>query len=192
MDPMRPSLDSSSGFRTPRLRLVPATASMLRQEMEDLPGLSEAIAAIVPRGWPPEAVRHALPVFRARLEAHPEEIGWHAWYWVADSETPAGPILVGSGGFMGSPDPSGAVEIGYGLHSGFCGRGYASEAVEALVNWAFSRGAAMVRAETTEDNLLSLRLLRRLFFTKTGDGADPGTLRFERRRIQPGAQGGGN
>ena len=50
-------------------------------------------------------------------------------------------------GFKGAPDDTGSVEIGYGIDSAFRGKGYMTEAVQAMINWAFQRdGCQMVTA----------------------------------------------
>jgi ribosomal-protein-alanine N-acetyltransferase len=49
--------------------------------------------------------------------------------------------------FAGKPDHSGAVLIGYAMYPGRAGKGYATEAVRALVDWAFAQsGVRAVRA----------------------------------------------
>lgn len=45
--------------------------------------------------------------------------------------------LIGDLGFGGKPDEQGTVELGYELLSAYRNQGYAFEAVQALVNFAF-------------------------------------------------------
>ena len=67
---------------TPRLDLVPATATLVQAEMAAPHSLPRLLGARVPDDWPPEAMVEALPVFRAALERRPELAGWFSWYWV--------------------------------------------------------------------------------------------------------------
>jgi RimJ/RimL family protein N-acetyltransferase len=74
-------------------------------------------------------------------------------------------LLIGGVGFKGSPDDEGVVEIGYGLAPAARGRGFAAEAVEALVAHALRRGVGAVRAECDAANADSRRVLKRAGFT---------------------------
>jgi RimJ/RimL family protein N-acetyltransferase len=74
----------------------------------------------------------------------------HAWN-VAESLQPA------------SDDPA-DVWIGYAINPRHQGHGYAGEAVGALIDWLFARGARNVFANCYLDNLPSRRLLERLDF----------------------------
>jgi RimJ/RimL family protein N-acetyltransferase len=76
----------------------------------------------------------------------------HAWN-TAESLQPA------------SPDPA-DVWIGYALDPSHQGHGYAAEAVSALADWLFARGARNVFANCYLDNTSSMRLLERLGFVE--------------------------
>jgi RimJ/RimL family protein N-acetyltransferase len=54
---------------------------------------------------------------------------------------------VGSVAFGGMPEIDGSVLIGYAMYPGYEGQGYATEAVRAMVAWAFAQpGVRTVRA----------------------------------------------
>ena len=73
--------------------------------------------------------------------------------------------LIGDCGTKGGPDERGWVEIGYGVAAAFRGRGYASEAVGAMVAWLGTQpGTRAVTAEVEVGNVASRRLLERLGF----------------------------
>lgn len=75
--------------------------------------------------------------------------------------------LIGDVAFW--PDPDGAeVEIGYSLHPDHQGKGFASEAVAALVRALREQGARTVVAGCDVDNVASARLLERLGFARAG------------------------
>jgi len=75
--------------------------------------------------------------------------------------------LIGDVAFWPDHD-GGTVEIGYSLHPDAQGRGYASEAVAALVRALRDRGADAVVAGCDPDNAASIRLLERLGFAFEG------------------------
>jgi RimJ/RimL family protein N-acetyltransferase len=70
--------------------------------------------------------------------------------------------VVGDCGFHGPPDDTGTVLIGYGVAESCRGRGYATEAVEALVAFAhLQHGVRRVLADCTRGNPASLRVLEK-------------------------------
>lgn len=96
------------------------------------------------------------------VELNPELKGWGVWLvFRKDDEQ-----LVGDIGFKGQPD-DGVVEVGYGIREEAQSEGYATEAVEALINWAFQSGKVKkVEAECLRTNLPSIRVLEKLSMIK--------------------------
>lgn len=69
----------------------------------------------------------------------------------------------------------GMVEIGYGLHTEYWGKGYATEAVKAAVQWALNQpGVNRVEAETDPDNKASQRVIYKAGFIPTGTYGEEG------------------
>lgn len=166
-------------IQTKRLFLVPTTPQLLRWEMAHHDQLGRALNASIPLLWPPENLRDALEFFAGNMESTPDNTEWVAYYWLSTSEIPNQRVLVGSGGFKGEPDANGEVEIGYGTLDEFQGKGYATEAVNALVSWALSQNhAKLVMAEALEENLPFLRVLEKAGFKLVGAGSEPGLLRY--------------
>ncbi|MEU9986211.1 GNAT family N-acetyltransferase [Streptomyces sp. NPDC048045] len=74
---------------------------------------------------------------------------------------------IGGIGFHGVPDEEGRVEIGYDLVEGARGRGYATEALGALAQWALARDDVdMVFATIEHANIPSQRVVSRAGFTR--------------------------
>lgn len=167
-------------IETARLRLVPATLLLADADLHNRLEFSHQLRASVPDSWPPPlndegSLRWTLELLRA----DPEAAGWAAWYWIANTRRP---FLIGQGGFKGRPR-GGVVEIGYSLLSAFQKQGYASEAVAALIAWAFSHPEVeRVAAETLPELAPSIRLLERAGFTRGGEPSEEGILRFEKKR----------
>ena len=86
----------------------------------------------------------------------------------------AGDIVVGSCGFKGPPAADGMVEIAYGVAPEHQGKGYATEAAQALVAFAYSSGRVrMVRAHTFSEANASARVLTKCGFQHLGEVIDP-------------------
>ena len=69
--------------------------------------------------------------------------------------------------------------VGYTVLARYQRRGYGSEAVSALVNWAFARpGVQRIVAETGHMNKASIRLLEKCGFEYAGRGFERDTIRY--------------
>jgi len=111
--------------------------------------------------------------YRRELECDKTMFGWGPWLIVQNAES----VLIGSVGFKGKPNRDGIVEIGYGVVPAYRGQGYGFEAVEALVNWAFSAGVRSIIAECQPHNVASVRILERLGMRRVGK--QEGLLKWE-------------
>ncbi|GAA5513865.1 hypothetical protein Dcar01_02613 [Deinococcus carri] len=110
-----------------------------------------------------------LPLFPARLAAFdPVRERWSAT--LVERATLS---AVGQMGAKGTPDARGDLEIGYGLNPEVWGRGYATEAVGALVGALLARpDVRRVTAQTATTNPASGRVLEKLGFTRVGQAWD--------------------
>jgi RimJ/RimL family protein N-acetyltransferase len=159
--------------KTQRLELIPATPELLRAELEGK--LAPALNVVIEE-WPPplsddRSLRYALQF----LEKHPSHVGWMTWYFVRNE----GRVLVGQGGYCGVPS-DGMVEVGYSLLPAHQRKGYATEAVQALIERAAALGVHTICAQTLPSLTPSIRVLERLGFTLAGDGSEPGAIRYLR------------
>ena len=104
--------------------------------------------------------------------AHPNEREWYAiWMIELKDGTHIGDLC-----FKGL-NADGSVEIGYGIEEEHQRRGYASEAVCAMVDWAFRQsGVCCVTAETEESNIASQKVLSKAGFIPTGKTGEEGPL----------------
>ena len=83
-------------------------------------------------------------------------------------------LAVGTCGYKGPPGPDGVVEIGYGIAPAFQGRGFATEAAQALVAHAFNSGLVRtVRAHTSPEPNASSRVLQKCGFARIGEVIEP-------------------
>lgn len=148
----------SRGLATAHLRIVPLTRHDFALWLEEPGRLAEALG-VEGLEQPEGHLREAMcGLYAARNDAFP----WRAnWQIILKDERAA----VGSACFMGPPDAEGVVEIGYGLHEAYRGRGLMAEAVRALTSWALAQdGVRAVAAETEKGNGPSRRVLERCGF----------------------------
>lgn len=118
---------------------------------------------------PEEEMKIAYGEMLAGCLARPEQRQWYAvWKIFLQSGE-----LIGDLCFKGLSE-DGAAEIGYGLLPEFWGKGYATEAVTAMVNWALAQpGVKCIEAETEPENYASQNVLTKVGFRPTGkNGAE--------------------
>lgn len=81
---------------------------------------------------------------------------------------------VGEAGFKGPPGSDGVAEIAYGVEPDYQGKGFATEAAQALVAYAFGSGRVRVlRAHTLPQPNASTRVLTKCGFRHIGEVIDP-------------------
>lgn len=104
--------------------------------------------------------RQAMMIKLARMEhVDPRLHPWYTYFLLVRTEDRR---AVGVCGFKGAPTPLGSVEVGYAMHEDYRNRGYMTEAVKALVEWAFrQKSCQRVMAETLRENIASQRVLQK-------------------------------
>ncbi len=71
-------------------------------------------------------------------------------------------IIVAELGFKGEPNQKGEIEIGYGTMPDHRGKGFMTEAVGGMINWAKAQpGVQFVLAETDEKNTASVKIVQK-------------------------------
>lgn len=178
---VRPLIDMNT-LRTARLDFVCGTLAMAEAELHDLALFAELVNAEVPSMWPPplndeDSQRWLMEL----LKTNPP--GWSNWYMVRRAESGKG-TLVGNIGFKGGPSDDGTVEIGYSVLEAHQRNGYASEAVNTMVAFAFSHSMiTRVTAHTLPELTPSIGVLTKCGFRFLGTGTEgPETILFERTR----------
>jgi len=150
----------NASLRTQRLLLVPLTLAQLQLCIADLPALETELGLSISRDvltdivW--GVIRKKIEKLTGIAESH------HLWqtYWlIILNENNFG---VGLAGFKGYPDESGSSEIGYGIDPAYQNKGYMTEAVKALVDWALQHPFCNTVTATTAKNPASRRLLEKL------------------------------
>jgi RimJ/RimL family protein N-acetyltransferase len=138
------------------------------------------------QGWDrtdPDGVRAEIVEMNGRAPGAPG--GW-IQFSVEDRETNE---LVGDIGLSLADGEPGVIKIGYTMSPSFQGRGYATEAVGALIDYAFDTlGADIARAYASAENIASIRVAEKVGMQlmeryERQDGEETWSgVRFEMRR----------
>ena len=151
------------GVETDRLVLKPITAATAAALVADRDAATDLLGAALPADWPHPNLLDFLPQLAAAGDA---VMPWGAWAMVERVTNE----VVGDIGFHGLPDSAGRVEIGYAVVPSRRLRGYASEALAALVAFAAARpGITEVTARCEPSNAGSIRTLERGGFEQLGE-----------------------
>ena len=164
--------DAIPSIRTARLELV----SMPRAFMEallagDTAAAGAAIGAVVPdnlRDHLEDFLRYRL----AQVIADPSIRRWLGRTMVL-TDPDGTRHVIGTIGFHGPPDDRGRLEIGYSVQAPYRRRGFAREAVRAMLDWAAEEhGIHRFIASISPTNEASLALTRGFGFVQTGEQMD--------------------
>jgi [ribosomal protein S5]-alanine N-acetyltransferase len=147
-------------IETERLMLVPLTANDLRSMM------SNKKLASTQLGWASDAEElNSKMCFIYQLKAEnidKDDANWmfYTYFAIVLKESNH---LIGEIGFKGVPDENGEVEVGYGLENEkWNGKGYMTEALKALIQWAFTQQSVLcVVADTDKINVASQKVLKK-------------------------------
>lgn len=178
-------------LHTPRLSLVPATREILAADLLDKGRLSHLLGAAVPAAWPPPLMDEDVLREFLRMRDGPAGPLFATWYWVFDDPVTGTGTLIGNGGILSAEGRPDTAVLGYSVLEEFWNRGYATEAVGALVPVIFSLpGITRIIATTYPNLAASIRVLEKNGFVRTdevpaGCGAEEGTVCYVREKEGP-------
>lgn len=149
-----------------------------------LQSTEEVLARI--RAMSPADQAEISPVWMARLRASTSANPWTHGFAITHRHEGR---VIGSCGYKGPPGRDGVVEIAYAVDPEYQGRGYATEAARALVDYAWERQEVrVVVAHTLPEPSASTRVLTRCGFVHVGEVVDPEdglVWRWELVRVEP-------
>ena len=155
---------------TDRLELRPLPQPAAAVLPDDREEACRALGARLDPAWPDPQL---LGVLRRHAEASADVECFGVWVMI---ERDSGSV-VGDIGFHGPPDAAGMVELGYSVIPLRRRRGYATEAADAIVEWALCQPSVrVVVAGCDPSNEPSIRVLERVGFHRTGEAS--GELRW--------------
>jgi [ribosomal protein S5]-alanine N-acetyltransferase len=137
---------------TPRLRLRPLDSAEMRDLLEGVPADGHRWA----EGYPLDGTLVAVAMQDDLVRNGVERGGFcHYQVLLADED-----VVIGDIGFHAPPDELGEVSVGFGIVPAARRRGYAVEALRALLEWALEQPEVRcVHADTDLVNLASQRVL---------------------------------
>ena len=151
-------------IETRRLNLIPLTYKQvekfikLNNELEAELGLLESGRTIT------DNLKQAIEKYTLKWLSGQAENHLFCTIWVAVDKTKN--IIVGDLSFKGAPNSYGGIEIGYGTQPPHQNKGYMTEAVEGMLNWAReTKNVKFVLAETRQDNPASIKILKKNGFS---------------------------
>jgi len=149
-------------IETVNLRLVPCNAQMLKMAIKGNKQLSNFLGVSLAEQWTAfgvDALQYALDQILDR----PEELGWWTYFPIHKLDN----MLIGSGGFKGSPTKEGSVELGYEIAPEYNNRGLATEMASGLIMKAFTDNRVKsILAHTLGQSNASTAVLTKCGFTK--------------------------
>jgi [ribosomal protein S5]-alanine N-acetyltransferase len=156
-------------LETLRLKLVPLTHEQLLLFKNDPKALADNLnVKYVERQHDPKTapdLEEAKEFWLKNTKEHSENFQWFTnWEIIVKDEQ----VAIGGIGFAGMPDESGKSMVGYGLDLRFHNRGYASEALQALLKWGFQNEHLKTAiADTPLLNFPSQRVLEKNGFQES-------------------------
>ncbi|MDB4970595.1 MAG: acetyltransferase, family [Myxococcales bacterium] len=153
-------------IETERLILVPITLEMFEAVYVGDRARAELLAnARLPDAWPGRAIlERAFSADIDLIREDPPRRLWGDRLMISRGE----PRIVGSVIFHGRPE-DGIAEVGYGVELESQGRGFATEATRACVDWALAQPECVaVTATTFPWHKASLRVIEKLGMTQAG------------------------
>jgi RimJ/RimL family protein N-acetyltransferase len=161
------------GERVELVSMTPAAISALLNGRRD--EAAAELGLVLPADWPDAHDEGFLRLRLGQMRARPEIQEWavRALTFLGRERPLAGHL-----GFHGPPGVNelhraDAVELGYMVLPAYRQRGYATEAVQAMIDWAHEeRDIRAFVASIAPDNEPSLALVRRLGFVHVGEHWD--------------------
>lgn len=154
-------LMKSKKIITERLYLLLFTVQIAKEVMAGQFTELGKLGLVPAVGWPDEELMEALPRIIANLEVVGAPSGFESWM-VIDKASKA---LIGDVGFKGPPAEGGVVDLGYGIIASQRRKGYAAEAAEAMIKWAFKQPEVkVITARCHDENDASTKTLEHLGF----------------------------
>jgi RimJ/RimL family protein N-acetyltransferase len=163
---------AAPGPETKNLRLVPHAPEHLRALIESSESYEQRSGMKPANGLRDFIVSDDVaPEWLAALESASGIDPWRYGFAVVHRESG---LVIGNAGFTGPPNADGIFEIAYGIVPEYEGRGYATEAADALIAWATQNGQGKIaRAHTLPLRNASCRVLEKCGFQHAGELTHP-------------------
>lgn len=153
-----------SNLSTDRLILIPMTLEITKTLMEENTIEVEKIGLKTDENWPTQDTKDILPMVKSDLEKLIIPTGFECWMIVKKDDM----RIIGDIGFKGQPDKNREIEVGYGLVEKEKGKGFVTEALCKILDWAFSqKNVDIIKADCLISNMASIRVLEKVGMKET-------------------------
>ena len=141
--------------------------------------LATLLQVTLPKDWP--HFSHAFSLSENKpADSSSGLTHWRGYFFI----WPAGGVLVGNGGFKGPPNRLGKVEIGYEIAAEYWNRGFATEAVQGMIDYAFAQKEVQtVIAHTLAEKNASNRVLQKVGMEYSAEVDSPNLGKIHRWQI---------
>lgn len=158
-------------METLHLKLEPNDPRQILTFVEDETGAGTLLGRKVADGIRTYLLSASLEFFEGlRTATGPDP--WRFGYIIIEK---VGDLVIGQCGFTGPPDDSGTVEIAYSIAPAYQGKGYATEAAQALIEIARREPKVrLICAHTLAEENASTRVLEKCGLRKTGEAVEEG------------------
>ncbi len=159
-------MDQVLYIQTQRLELLPCSLEVAQAAIaKNAPLVEKYLAAFVPEDWYKADVQGFLPKYIEMLEIDPSQLGYGVWLMIRTDDS----TLIGDVGFVGKSNDEESLEIGYEVLSAYRNQGYATEAVAAIIDFAFKQlQIKKIIAHTPKDNVASIQIMEKLGMQNLG------------------------
>ncbi|MCC6838275.1 MAG: GNAT family N-acetyltransferase [Bacteroidia bacterium] len=142
-----------------RLIVMPLTLEQMKLYILPDPALELNLGLVPDNRIVPEKVKEVIQsIVLPQLSLLKEQYVFYTFWTIIlkDEKKMVGDMMI-----KGLPDEQGAIEIGYGTYDKHQGKGYMTEAVGLLSDWALSHPSVKkVKAETRKENIASQKILK--------------------------------
>ncbi len=156
---------TTEAIETERLRIMPLDYTTLKKYLYQLELLEKDLGLNASNRQIKEEI---FEVITNNVLPHVQKQKLHYIYhtlWIIVDKIQN--VLVGDLLFKGYPNIYGQVEIGYGIYDSASNRGYMTEAVGGMIEWAKGiKEIVYITAETEQENIASVRVLEKNGFQK--------------------------
>jgi len=154
-------------IETERLQLIACNKMHLNALIQSEQALADLLGVELAENW--LVFPEAPPLFLKMLETDPQVLRWGMHLFLKKDENK----IIGNGGFKGTPDENGMVEIGYAISPIYENQGFATETARGMMDYAFSwANVRMVDAHTLAEENASVKVLRKCGMTKIAEKHD--------------------
>lgn len=168
--PAGPGEGAGRILRSERLDLLPFTAELIDAMIDaDDERLRAITGARFSGGIVPPLMDDHLADLRDLLRSGQDPLPWRAWLAIDRTSGEA----VGSAGGGGVPDANGTVSMGWAVFPKFEGKGYGTEAAQAVLEALIQQpGVQSVMATVPPDHIASIRIAEKIGMHHTGEAVD--------------------